>query len=129
MVCVCQQPNDEAKSMIQCNKCDCWYHFECVNVTVKDIAKDAYYCGFCSNNKSWPKLGDIVLGAVVVIMLCTLLLFGCFIYLFVEGDVLFSQKKDISLDIELEHEFNFGNGNHENDWKNQGHRVRAIRSF
>lgn len=60
--CVCQQPNDEAKSMIQCNKCDCWYHFECVNVTAKDIAKDVYYCGFCSKNQSWPKLQDIVLG-------------------------------------------------------------------
>jgi hypothetical protein len=23
--CVCQQPNDEAKSMIPRNKCDCWY--------------------------------------------------------------------------------------------------------
>ena len=37
--CLCRQPFDEAREMIGCDKCDEWYHWECITMTPQEVYK------------------------------------------------------------------------------------------
>eukprot|EP00826_Nyctotherus_ovalis_P052010 TRINITY_DN6544_c0_g1_i2.p1 TRINITY_DN6544_c0_g1~~TRINITY_DN6544_c0_g1_i2.p1 ORF type:complete len:235 (-),score=27.13 TRINITY_DN6544_c0_g1_i2:291-995(-) len=44
--CVCKGIDDGIRSMIQCNKCKDWFHFECVNIS-EDCVPSLYRCSQC----------------------------------------------------------------------------------
>jgi hypothetical protein len=55
LYCVCQQPwSAEENEMIQCDRCDDWFHPECVGLgSVADIPKDdQYHCPRCSSDEA-----------------------------------------------------------------------------
>ncbi|GAM25001.1 hypothetical protein SAMD00019534_081760 [Acytostelium subglobosum LB1] len=48
LYCVCRKKYDSNSFMIACDKCDEWYHGECVNISEKDAKKiDRYVCMKC----------------------------------------------------------------------------------
>jgi hypothetical protein len=52
--CICRGP--EKGFMIQCSKCDEWYHGKCVKITEKMAAKiPVYVCDRCATTNSSPK--------------------------------------------------------------------------
>ena len=40
LYCICRTA-DESKPMIECEKCEEWYHFECVNLTVSHFSYES----------------------------------------------------------------------------------------
>ena len=48
--CICKQPYDENKTMIGCDKCDDWFHLECLNLKNFPNAKK-WYCKRCKSGK------------------------------------------------------------------------------
>ena len=47
--CVCRRPHSTNEFMIQCDRCDEWYHGECIGVTEADADEiDEYECFLCS---------------------------------------------------------------------------------
>ena len=47
--CTCRRP-DDGKLMIQCDRCDIWFHGQCVGVTVEEAQRmDEYVCPPCSS--------------------------------------------------------------------------------
>ncbi|XP_062701926.1 uncharacterized protein LOC134285359 isoform X2 [Aedes albopictus] len=55
----CEMCNDRDNSkMVQCDSCDLWYHFACVEVT-GGIANQSWSCPMCSENEiNLPRLED-----------------------------------------------------------------------
>jgi hypothetical protein len=49
--CICSQKNDEAMTMVQCDKCRTWLHSECVGLS-EDALEDSYYCARCKVDES-----------------------------------------------------------------------------
>jgi hypothetical protein len=47
--CTCRKP-DDGRLMIQCDRCDIWFHGRCVGVTVEEAQRlDEYVCPSCSS--------------------------------------------------------------------------------
>ena len=47
--CVCRRPHSGNEFMIQCDRCEEWFHGECVGVTEEDAEEiDDYECSLCS---------------------------------------------------------------------------------
>ena len=44
--CICRMPYKPEDDMVQCEKCECWYHFTCMRVKKKDIKK-TWICSIC----------------------------------------------------------------------------------
>lgn len=55
LYCICRRPYDQ-RAMIACDKCDEWYHFDCVKIS---SAPKIYICPACDPN---PK-GDMFASA------------------------------------------------------------------
>lgn len=51
--CICRLP-DDGRKMIQCTMCKCWYHCNCMKVTVKSI-KEPWYCNSSCHVKNKSK--------------------------------------------------------------------------
>ncbi|XP_063960195.1 uncharacterized protein LOC135155224 [Lytechinus pictus] len=50
LYCLCHQSYDETRFMIGCDKCDDWFHGDCVGVTPgENLNIDKYYCPPCSS--------------------------------------------------------------------------------
>lgn len=48
LYCICRKPYDPGVFMIGCDKCDDWFHGECVHVSSKDAKKmSSYTCSAC----------------------------------------------------------------------------------
>ncbi|KAI9280062.1 hypothetical protein BY458DRAFT_501251 [Sporodiniella umbellata] len=64
LYCVCKRPYDIPRFMIACDKCDQWFHGECINVSEKQGEfVDLYFCENCSEitgkKTSWkPKCAN-----------------------------------------------------------------------
>ncbi len=53
--CICQCSFQPGRDMIQCDKCEKWYHFDCLNITGKiprNPEKSTFYCGLENCNKN-----------------------------------------------------------------------------
>lgn len=48
--CLCDKPNADIGTMIQCDKCNTWFHLACTGLT-KDDLDDDYYCSRCVQSK------------------------------------------------------------------------------
>ncbi|CAD8156821.1 unnamed protein product [Paramecium octaurelia] len=48
MYCLCQQPWNPELNYIQCDKCQKWYHFECVGLKGGSYENKEYACGYCN---------------------------------------------------------------------------------
>ncbi|KAL0447973.1 UNVERIFIED_CONTAM: Death-inducer obliterator 1 [Sesamum latifolium] len=44
LYCICRRPYDQ-RAMVACDKCDEWYHFDCINISA---APKVYICPACS---------------------------------------------------------------------------------
>ncbi|KAI9486636.1 MAG: hypothetical protein EXX96DRAFT_534872 [Benjaminiella poitrasii] len=64
LYCVCRQPYDARRFMIACDRCDDWFHGECIGINEKESEFiDLYFCRACSNiigkKTSWkPKCSN-----------------------------------------------------------------------
>ncbi|KAF8332347.1 uncharacterized protein EI90DRAFT_2815448, partial [Cantharellus anzutake] len=46
--CICQTLYDDEKIMVACDKCDEWYHTECVQLSEQVVELvDKFYCPKC----------------------------------------------------------------------------------
>ncbi|CAO3615201.1 unnamed protein product [Cunninghamella echinulata] len=49
LYCICQKPYDAPRFMIACDRCDQWFHGECINISEKEGEfVDLYFCPKCS---------------------------------------------------------------------------------
>ncbi|CAD8119161.1 unnamed protein product [Paramecium sonneborni] len=48
LYCLCQQPWNPELNYIQCDKCQKWYHFECVDLLIGSYDDKDYVCGYCN---------------------------------------------------------------------------------
>ncbi|CAD8197522.1 unnamed protein product [Paramecium pentaurelia] len=48
LYCLCQQPWNPELNYIQCDKCQKWYHFECVDLIEGCYEDKQYICGYCN---------------------------------------------------------------------------------
>ncbi|CAO3618001.1 unnamed protein product [Cunninghamella blakesleeana] len=61
LYCICQKPYDAPSFMIACDRCDQWFHGECINISEKEGEFiDLYFCSNCNKetgrSTSWkPK--------------------------------------------------------------------------
>lgn len=52
LYCVCRQSYDATRFMIACDRCDDWFHGECININEKESEFiDLYFCTKCSKSK------------------------------------------------------------------------------
>ncbi|KAI8357789.1 hypothetical protein BD560DRAFT_197126 [Blakeslea trispora] len=64
LYCLCRQPYDVARFMIACDRCDDWFHGECIGIKETESEFiDLYYCDSCSKatgkETSWkPKCSN-----------------------------------------------------------------------
>ncbi|KAG0944276.1 hypothetical protein G6F26_004969 [Rhizopus arrhizus] len=64
LYCVCRQPYDATRFMIACDRCDDWFHGECISIKeVESEFVDLYFCSNCSKvtgkKTSWkPKCSN-----------------------------------------------------------------------
>lgn len=64
LYCVCRQPYDATRFMIACDRCDDWFHGECIGINEKESEfVDLYFCTKCSKitgkKSSWkPKCAN-----------------------------------------------------------------------
>ncbi|KYQ88552.1 PHD zinc finger-containing protein [Tieghemostelium lacteum] len=57
LYCLCQKKYDPNQFMIACDKCDEWYHGECVNISEKDAKKiKSYLCIKCKRKEKVNQL-------------------------------------------------------------------------
>ncbi|KAL1918751.1 uncharacterized protein VTP21DRAFT_2773 [Calcarisporiella thermophila] len=60
LYCICKKP-DTGKFMIQCDKCDEWYHGQCVGVTKRQSKEmDVWHCFNCESTEDNPSTLDQV---------------------------------------------------------------------
>lgn len=51
-LCVCQTPLNPDRSYIQCDKCERWYHQDCVGLSKEEThAIEQYFCSRCTETK------------------------------------------------------------------------------
>eukprot|EP00002_Diphylleia_rotans_P021858 TRINITY_DN4263_c0_g1_i2.p1 TRINITY_DN4263_c0_g1~~TRINITY_DN4263_c0_g1_i2.p1 ORF type:complete len:530 (+),score=97.17 TRINITY_DN4263_c0_g1_i2:715-2304(+) len=54
--CICDNPNYDT-FMISCDKCNVWYHGDCVGVNEKDATEiNTYYCPECQDQLHWSSV-------------------------------------------------------------------------
>lgn len=52
LYCICRRPYDVPRFMIACDKCDQWFHGECIEISEKQGEFiDLYFCENCSQSK------------------------------------------------------------------------------
>ncbi|BDA48817.1 probable pH-interacting protein at C-terminar half [Coccomyxa sp. Obi] len=54
LYCLCRQPDDPAapRDFVACDKCEQWFHPECVDTTMEEVADmDAWVCPLCSRRR------------------------------------------------------------------------------
>lgn len=52
LYCICQTPYDAPSFMIACDRCDQWFHGECINISEKEGEFiDLYFCPNCNKGK------------------------------------------------------------------------------
>ncbi|XP_031125306.1 lysine-specific demethylase lid isoform X2 [Ipomoea triloba] len=49
LYCICRRPNDQ-RPMIACDKCDEWYHFDCIHLSSSSLPK-TYICPACIDER------------------------------------------------------------------------------
>lgn len=50
LYCVCRQPNDKSRMMVQCDCCKKWFHPQCMNVGEEEVqALAEWHCTRCSH--------------------------------------------------------------------------------
>eukprot|EP00047_Mylnosiga_fluctuans_P002987 m.226868 g.226868 ORF g.226868 m.226868 type:complete len:505 (+) comp11496_c0_seq1:163-1677(+) len=48
LYCVCRQPYNKKRNMVQCDRCDDWFHPECVGIVdLRALSNAPYYCPNC----------------------------------------------------------------------------------
>lgn len=53
LYCICKSPYDGTRFMIACDKCDQWFHGECIGISEKQGEFiDLYFCEDCAQSKS-----------------------------------------------------------------------------
>lgn len=53
LYCVCRKPYDATRFMIACDRCDDWFHGECIGISEKESEfVDLYFCTKCSKSES-----------------------------------------------------------------------------
>lgn len=53
LYCICKRPYDVPRFMIACDKCDQWFHGECIQISEKQGEFiDLYFCEPCAKSKS-----------------------------------------------------------------------------
>lgn len=69
LYCICRRPHDQ-RAMIACDKCDEWYHFDCIKIS---SAPKVYICPACdpcpNGNMPPPELTAQDRQVVIVILL------------------------------------------------------------
>lgn len=62
LYCICRKPYDVPRFMIACDRCDQWFHGECIGISEKEGEFiDLYFCAECAkgmcvciiNDKQW----------------------------------------------------------------------------
>jgi hypothetical protein len=57
LYCICKRPYDVPRFMIACDKCDQWFHGECIQISEKQGEFiDLYFCEACAKSKYSPLL-------------------------------------------------------------------------
>lgn len=56
--CICKGPDDGIRSMIQCDKCENWFHFDCVGIDPSNVPAE-YICILCKKHKPIPSKSKI----------------------------------------------------------------------
>jgi hypothetical protein len=52
LYCICKRPYDAPRFMIACDKCDQWFHGECIGISEKQGEFiDLYFCENCAKSK------------------------------------------------------------------------------
>ena len=52
LYCICKSPYDGTRFMIACDKCDQWFHGECIGISEKQGEFiDLYFCDDCAKSK------------------------------------------------------------------------------
>lgn len=52
LYCICKRPYDVPRFMIACDKCDQWFHGECIQISEKQGEFiDLYFCENCAKSK------------------------------------------------------------------------------
>jgi hypothetical protein len=52
LYCICKRPYDIPRFMIACDRCDQWFHGECIEISEKQGEFiDLYFCENCSKSK------------------------------------------------------------------------------
>lgn len=53
LYCICRQPYDAKRFMIACDRCDEWFHGECISIDERDSEFiDLYFCDDCFTSKA-----------------------------------------------------------------------------
>lgn len=55
--CSCRGPDDGNERMVNCKKCDEWFHHTCIGYTLHDVVKlmEDYYCARCTDENTFTK--------------------------------------------------------------------------
>lgn len=55
--CSCRGPDDGNERMVNCKKCDEWFHHTCIGYTLHDVVKlmEDYYCTRCTDENTFTK--------------------------------------------------------------------------
>jgi hypothetical protein len=52
LYCICRQTYDATRFMIACDRCDDWFHGECIHINEKESEfVDLYFCNKCAKSK------------------------------------------------------------------------------
>ncbi|KAI9313634.1 hypothetical protein BX666DRAFT_1863994 [Dichotomocladium elegans] len=52
LYCICRKPYDVPRFMIACDRCDQWFHGECIGISEREGEFiDLYFCGECSKGE------------------------------------------------------------------------------
>ena len=62
LYCICRQPYDANRAMIECDKCNQWFHFDCVGIPETEADK-TFVCSSCSGGP--PVTGATALNGVL----------------------------------------------------------------
>jgi hypothetical protein len=59
LYCICRQPYDATRFMIACDRCDDWFHGECIHINEKESEfVDLYFCSKCAKCKVTDLVGS-----------------------------------------------------------------------
>lgn len=57
--CLCKKPFEDGVSMISCDSCGEWFHFNCIGLKLNSFKKVGYICDKCNNATSTYQLSKI----------------------------------------------------------------------